>query len=472
MQVLKKISAFLLFILLCGCDALHPSDQILIRGGARQSSRGSLSETSVFDNEDNFKAAMLLPLSGKASTYGQGLKNAAMMALEDVNNPRLVIHFYDTHSTPQGAAAAAREAIANGNKLILGPLTGEEVTAVSQPAKSENIPVISFSTSPSVLQPGIYTLGLLGNEQIERVISYAAAKGRSRIAVLVPDTPAGLNMAKAAVVSAERNHASVVKIGFYPPSTLDFSEIVKSMTDYSSRSAEINKRKNLLTAQANAGDKAAARQLKKIKTTFTAGEVDFDAVLIPETGSRLKSAAAMFGYYDVAYPDVLFMGTSVWENTSLNKETTLYNGIYPVISRVHNDYFKGKYQSLFGEMPNPLYSFAYDGVALAGALARKNPDTLHENITESDGYLGINGAFRIFNDGTNQHSLDIVEVTAEGPKVIDSSPKKFGYLPPVYAPSAARNTNLQIYGKDPGYVKAQIFTPEPTLEQDYFFSRW
>ena len=34
-----------------------------------------------------------------------------------------------------------------------------------------------------------------------------------------------------------------------------------------------------------------------MKTFYTTGEVDFDALLIPETGSRLKSAVSMFGYY-------------------------------------------------------------------------------------------------------------------------------------------------------------------------------
>ena len=46
-------------------------------------------------------SGVLLPLSGEASRYGQGLKKAALMALEDMNNPNLILQFYDTQSSPK-----------------------------------------------------------------------------------------------------------------------------------------------------------------------------------------------------------------------------------------------------------------------------------------------------------------------------------------------------------------------------------
>lgn len=33
---------------------------------------------------------------------------------------------------------------------------------------------------------------------------------------------------------------------------------------------------------------------------------DFDAVMIADSGNRLKSMASMFAYNDIMYPDVLF----------------------------------------------------------------------------------------------------------------------------------------------------------------------
>lgn len=470
MQVLKKLSAVFLVFILLGC---HPAGQnkIFMHGGTNDIGY-TVEDDSFFEsNRQSFNVAMLLPLSGKASTYGQGLKNAAMMAIEDAGNSRLTVRFYDTQSSPEGADSAVRQAINEGNVLILGPLMSAEVSAAERIASSYNIPLISFSTSPEVLKHGVYTLGLLGSEQSERIIAYAASQNRRKIALLIPDTSAGINLAKAALKSAAANNGEIVKIAFYPPETLDFGEIVKTMTDYETRSAEVNKIKSKLTVLAEAGDASAARELKQLKTTYTAGEVDFDAVLIPETGSRLKSAAAMFGYYDVSYPDVLFLGTTVWENTNLSKETTLYHGVYPEMSRVHNDYFNKKYQDYFGEAPNQLYSFAYDGIALASALSRKNSDNLNELITAEDGYIGINGAFRIMTDGTNRHALNIMEVTADGPKVLNKAPKKFtdsvttsfsNYVQPM----------PKFYGKNQAEAERLLFQPEPQYETFRFLGNW
>lgn len=422
--MLKKIGLCFLFFALAACSQIFPSQK------QTQTPSWYLPQ-NAFDisdfqtpiesfSADSFKVAMLLPLTGKASTFGKGLQNAAMMALEDTNNPSLEVRFFDTKSSPQGALAAFETAVGNKAQLILGPLMSEEVSAISHQARSKSVPVISFSTSPNVLGNGIYTLGLLSDEQIDRIISYAVQKGRSRIALIAPDSAAGLNIAKSAMNAAANAGAVVTKIGFYEPSTLEFSELVQ----------QINRNK------------------------------DFDTVLIAETGSRLKAIAGTFGYYDVAYPKVLFIGTSVWNNTNLNKETTLYKGVYPMISRVHEGYFNKKYKDLFGETPNTLYSYAYDSIALASALSKESQRDLYQAITNPDGYIGINGSFRLFDDGTNEHNLDIVEVNDTGLQTVDSAAKTFA--PRAYKSNFGLNMRPEIYGKSPEEVYSKMYTPQPT----------
>ena len=463
----KKLLAIFLSVMVASCGLQTKYSGIYVS----QDTYADTKVQSVYqESSEAFKVGMLLPLSGKSSVYGIGLRNAALMSLEDTGNKNLILKFYDTQSTQQGAIRAVNEALDARVDLILGPLMSDEVMAVSDVARNKNVPVISFSTSPQVLREGIYTLGLLGEEQIKRVVSYAASKQRTKIALMVPDTTAGLNMAKSAVLNAPKYGSKVVKIGFYPAETLDFAPIVKSLTDYDKRSEEITKRKKQLEKLAAEGDKAATKELAMIKNVYTTGDIDFDAVLIAETGSRLKSAAVMFGYYDIYYPDIMFLGTSIWENTSLNKETTLYHGVYPVISRVYNNYFNKKYESLFDNVPNQLYSFAYDSVALASALSNKDKANIYNDITDSNGYIGINGAFRILRDGTNEHSLDIVEVTQEGPKVVDKAPAKFDEtIEPYDASSLYMYDFPVVFGKDAEVVKEYILSKEKTNRAFSFY---
>ncbi len=417
--MLKKFSLLMMALSLIGCSTTSVST----KSGAETSST-DISEIN-FGGSSNFRVGVLLPLSGDAARYGQGLKNATMLALEDTKNPNLILQYYDTKSTPEGARTAITNALNQKAQMIIGPLKSTSLRAISDEAVSRQVPVIAFSTSEEVLKPNIYTLGLLVDEQVNRIISYAAGKGRSRLALLLPDNATGIAVAKAAVKSAQQNQVRITRIGFYQPNTTDFSDILKKMTDFNMRSGRMDQMKKTLQAQAEQGDENSQKALRRVSTHDTLGEVDFDMVLIPETGAKLKSAISMFGYYDVFSPDVKFLGTSIWENTRLNNESTIIGSWYPALSRNHSNYFANKYAFVFGEKPQTLYSLAYDAVALSNALARQNGSDLTGIITNSDGYVGINGMFRLFENGYNQHSMDIIEVRKTGDVVIDEAPKRF-----------------------------------------------
>lgn len=452
--MLKKISVLILTVLLISCR----SPLISTRSGLAE---GTLDIDEATFNNSSFRVGVLIPLSGNDSRYGQGLKNAALMALEDMDNPNLILQFYDTESSPEGARVAAENALNQKVRMIIGPLTSSSVQAISYQTTGRNVPVIAFSTNTDVLQHQIYTLGLLVEEQVERIVGYASANGRRRFAVLVPDNQTGIATAKAAVAAATKNGGKVVKIAFYDPASSDFSEVIRQMTDYDRRSADISKEKQKLKAQAAKGDAAAQKALRRISAKDTSYGVDFDAVIIPESGAKLKSIAAMFGYYDVFAPDVKFLGTSVWENTKLNKESTLAGSWYPALSRNHNAYFNKKYQSLYGEYPHSLYAFAYDAVALSSALAKQNPYDINSAITNRDGFVGISGVFRIFANGKNQHSLDILEISSSGDIVVDLAPKKFSYLPDFdYNLTVAESYDEEppaIFGKDRSSAETAVF---------------
>ena len=382
------------------------------------------SETTL-GTSGNFRVGVLLPLTGAVGKYGQGLRNATLMAMEDVQNPNLVLQFYDTKGTESGARIAIENALNNRSQLIIGPLMSTSVAAITPKAISARVPVIAFSTSEDVLQENIYTLGLLIGEQTNRLISYAARKGRERFALLLPDNSTGIAVAKAAIRSAEKHEVKVARIAFYEPNTTDFSKVLREMTDFDRRSNRVKNIKEYLKNLSSKGDETAGISLKRLEPHDSLGDVDFDAVIIPENGPRLKSALSMFGYYDVSAPQVKFLGTSVWESTALNNEYAAKGAWYTTLSRTHSAYFAKKYQDLFGEKPNSLYSLAYDAIALASALAKNKSSDMTGVITNPDGYIGINGVFRLFKNGSNEHSLDIIEIRTDKDMIIDIASRKF-----------------------------------------------
>ena len=221
MQVLKKICFTLISLVLASCSSTSVKEDEWSKSFV-----SDVEEINISGN-DSFRVGMLLPLSGSDAKYGIGLKYASMLALQDINNPNLVLQYYDTQSSISGARVAIENAINQQSDLIIGPLKSTEVQAISNETIYQGIPVIAFSTAQEVLQPTIYTLGLMLEEQVDRIVTHAVKRGRKRLALLLPDNSTGGAVAKAAVKSAQKNNVEVKVIGFYPPGSSDFSDIVK-----------------------------------------------------------------------------------------------------------------------------------------------------------------------------------------------------------------------------------------------------
>src|SRR6202008_1019890 len=96
------------------------------------------------------------------------------LALLDMKNEQVRITTYDTVG---GAAAAAQKALADGNRLILGPLLADDVRAVAPIARRAGVPVISFSNDTTAAGNGAYLMGYAPAQSIERVVQYAKAQG-------------------------------------------------------------------------------------------------------------------------------------------------------------------------------------------------------------------------------------------------------------------------------------------------------
>lgn len=116
---------------------------------------------------------------------------------------------------------------------------------------------------------------------------------------------------------------------------------------------------------------------------------------------------------------------------------------------------------MYGTYPSGIFALAYDAVALSSALAKRNPYNLDEAITSPDGFVGINGAFRFFSNGKNQHSLDIIQITPSADVVVDSASRKFIFGPEtlddVDAASLYDGNAPLVLGKNQQEAETEIF---------------
>jgi ABC-type branched-subunit amino acid transport system substrate-binding protein len=164
-QGFRQFGALFGAILLAGCQTMVPKTQAPPPPPPAKPVTPT-PNTALPTDAERHRIALLVPLTGPNAAVGQSIANATTMALLDIKTERLRVTTYDTG---KDAAAAARQAITEGNKLILGPLTADEVKAVAPIARAAKVPVVSYSNDASVAGNGIFLLGYAPSQSIDRV---------------------------------------------------------------------------------------------------------------------------------------------------------------------------------------------------------------------------------------------------------------------------------------------------------------
>ena len=368
---------------------------------------------------------LLLPLSGPNASLGQGMLDAAQMALFDIPNNRVALLPRDTRGSADGAAAAARDALDHGARLLIGPLTAPEVEAVKPVAVERGVSVLAFSTAASVAGGGTYLLGLLPSEEVRRVVGFAHQKGVQRIAALAPGTAYGQLVVDALKTTAAAEQVSVTQTVLFDPGSVDLAASVRELAKYDSRKVALDQQRKQL---ANARDPASQEALKRLNESQGAGDLGFDAVLLPEGGQQLKMLAPLLPQYGIDPAKVHYLGTGLWDgDPGLATEPELEGAWYAAPDPTGRGDFEKKFAALYGHPAPRLATLAYDATALAAALSRgpQGADFSADALTNQSGFVGLDGIFRLRADGRVERGLAVIEIHRAGNAVVSPEPQSF-----------------------------------------------
>ena len=334
---------------------------------------------------------LLLPLTGPSGTLGQAMLDAAEMALYDLAGEQLELLTRDTKGTPDGASTAAQQVLSQGAQLILGPLLASEVGAVKPIAENVRVPIIAFSTDATLAGEGTYLMGFLPSEEVARVTAYAHAQRHERFAVLAPNTAYGQVVAEAVRNAVQANGAILSRVEFYDP--------------------DVN------------GIAAAVRR-------FAGQGADYDALFLPEGGSRIKSLAPQLPYFKIDPDQVKFLGTGLWDDSTIGAEPSLDGGWYAAPAPSARAPFERRFEQLYGHAPPRLATLGYDATALAAVLARapQGADFSDQALSNPNGFSGLDGIFRFRPNGLVQRGLAVLQVQRGGNVIVDPPAQTFQNL--------------------------------------------
>lgn len=389
-----------------------------------KSPQAPVPQRPVPDQHGLVRVGFLVPLTGPSAPVGQALLNAAQLALFDVADERFVLQAYDTQGTPAGAVEAAGLALAHGAQLLLGPLFSAEARAVTPLADAAGVNVVAFSTDPTIAGSRVYVLGFLVQEQVRQVIDYARREGLSRFAVLAPDSAYGRSVVEAFTRYVPEGGGQIAQTAFFHPDGGDLNDVVRRLANYDQRKAALEAQKAELVDKEDEISQLALQRLERLETI---GEVDFEAVLLPEQGAQLTQAATMLPFYDIDPGRVQLLGTLLWNVSGLGREPVMVGGVYPAPPPDSNRRFFLRYRDLFGRAAPSIASHGYDAVALAAVLARgDHPQPFSADaITSPSGFAGVDGIFRFLPNGLSQRGFAIMQVTRDGAVEVETAPATF-----------------------------------------------
>ena len=343
------------------------------------------SATALPTDTGRHRIALLVPLSGDTAAVGQAIANATTMALLDTGADNLRITTYDTSA---GIGGAAQKAIADGNKLILGPLTADAVPAVQMAARPAGVPVIAFANDASVASAAVFVIGHLPEQSIRRSVQYARTKGAARFAVLAPEGDYG---------------------------TRAVSSLENALRDYG---GSLVRKESY--ARGNTSIVSAAARLR--------GAGGYDTVLIADSARLGVDAAGEINKSSRNRSRIL--GTELWSGEqSVTRAPGLEGALFAAVSDQRYARFADSYNTRFGNQPYRVATLGYDAVLLTLRVARDwkvgAPFPKNE-LYDRGGFLGVDGAFRFARNGVVERALEVREIRGGEVTPVDPAPTGFG----------------------------------------------
>ncbi|MEM7317458.1 MAG: penicillin-binding protein activator [Pseudomonadota bacterium] len=348
-----------------------------------------------FDPNVPVKIAVLAPSSASnagAAALGKALVNSARMAAVDLNDPLIELAIYDTGGDAGTAAAAAGRAVADGAKLIVGPLFGANTKAIASTAAASNLKVLSFSTDSSAAGGPVFLTGFLPEKAATRVMNFAKLQGYSALGIFYPQTDYGQVALRGAQTALGPN--------------------LVVATPYERTEQGI--------------PPASAEVAAKIKATGTR------ALLIAESGQALGFVAGQLGNSGIRPGKYRFLGLGEWNSRSTLTSKQLGGSWFPAPDQNAMQSFVQKYRGNFGNVPPQLAVLGYDAVQMAGQMLQEARATGSKDpfgfaaVTRPQGFQGAVGPIRFDSNGLGERGMAILEVGTGSFKTIDPAPVTFG----------------------------------------------
>tara|TARA_B100001996_G_scaffold358723_1_gene323489 strand:- start:621 stop:1775 length:1155 start_codon:yes stop_codon:yes gene_type:complete len=315
------------------------------------------------ENNKELKIGLLAPFSGIYKNLGDSLLLSTQLALNELNNKKIIIIPRDSGSNDKEKLnAAIQEIISSGAKIIIGPPDSGDFEEIK---KYKDTIFISLSNKESKIENNIISIGISLESQMKTIEDFIIKQKKKKTVIMYPKNEY-TKFIDERIKSIKLKNYKVFK---YNPDPKVLTGEIEKLTNYSQRKRNLSIRIKMLEDK---DDEASKRELLRLEQKYTLGKINFDSVIIIDFGSSLKSVLASLVFADVNERDVLFTTVNQWFDESIFYENSVKSLYYPSINFDNFKKHNNKYYKTFKLYPNEITILAYDALGLIYYVWNKN----------------------------------------------------------------------------------------------------
>ena len=356
--------------------------------------------THIFAQE-TIKIGLLVPLSGENKKIGESIINTTRMALNSIDNNKIVIYPRDSKSDPNEALIVSKNLNEKyGVEIIIGPVFSETALYLNE---LPNITFLSFTNKLENNHKNVISTGVNALSQMIAIKKFLSLKDYNKTLYLIPNSKFKNEINKA-ISSA---NVRIKKKFVYDTDPTLLTAQIEKITKYPQR------KQNLLDEikrVENSNDPNKEKKIENLKMRDTIGGIDFDSVVMFDFDEGLKSLATSLLYTDVSSKRVAYVTLNQWFDKSLINEEALQPIYFPSVNKENYEKFISDYKKEFKEIPNHISFLSYDLTGLVYYLLLKNNFEIDTDIFyKKNKFRGKIGIFEI-NQNKITHELSFYSV--------------------------------------------------------------
>ncbi len=351
-------------------------------------------------SDDTIKIGLLVPLSGKNEELGKNIVKASLLAINKINDQKIIIIPKDTKDNPYSTLLAAQALKNIGVKIIIGPVFNRNIKNLY---KIKDVTFLSFTNRIIENPKNVIAGGINAVSQLQTINEFLINKKAEDLLILVPKSNFRNEIDEAISKSKIKNR----RVYFYNTNPTKLTKQIEEVTKYKERKINLEKEIKRLEEE----DKEKYQNLiKKLKKKDTLGKIKYDSILITDFNEGLKSVLTSLLYTDVNPKEIYLTTLNQWFDESLIDLSSLHPIYFPSVNKKLFDEFVNDYKKNYFNTPDEISFISYDLVGLTYYLIRKNGYVVDEKLfINKNKFKGKVGEFQI-SENKITHKLKIYKI--------------------------------------------------------------